>query len=63
MVATTSAHATELALQKLLPRALWIPINDLLVTFGQNRCHPLSPRCTDCPLEGLCPRVGVTRHR
>lgn len=63
MVETTSPHATELALQSLLPRALWIPINDLLVTFGQNRCHPVSPRCTGCPLEDLCPRVGVTRHR
>jgi len=63
LVETTSAHSTELALQKLLPRAFWIPINDLLVTFGQNRCHPLSPRCTGCPLDDLCPRVGVTRHR
>jgi endonuclease-3 len=63
LVETTSAQSTELALQKRLPRALWIPINDLLVTFGQNRCHPLSPRCTGCPLDDLCPRVGVTRHR
>jgi endonuclease-3 len=63
LVETTSAHSTELALQKLLPSALWIPINDLLVTFGQNRCHPLSPRCTGCPLDDLCPRVGVGRHR
>lgn len=63
LVETTSAHSTELALQKRLPRDLWIPINDLLVTFGQNRCHPLSPRCTACPLDDLCPRIGVTRHR
>jgi endonuclease-3 len=63
LVETASAQSTEVALQKRLPRALWIPINDLLVTFGQNRCHPLSPRCTGCPLDDLCPRVGVTRHR
>jgi endonuclease-3 len=63
LVETTSAQSTELVLQERLPRALWIPINDLLVTFGQNRCHPLSPRCTGCPLDDLCPRVGVTRHR
>ena len=63
LVETTSPHATELALQSVLPRVLWIPINDLLVTFGQNRCHPLSPRCTGCPLDDLCPRIGVTRHR
>jgi len=63
LVETSSPHATELALQGVLPRSLWIPINDLLVTFGQNRCHPVSPRCTGCPLDGLCPRIGVTHHR
>lgn len=63
MVETTTPEETEKALQEVLPRDLWIPINDLLVTFGQNRCHPTSPRCTECPLEDLCPRIGVTRFR
>jgi endonuclease-3 len=63
MVSTNTPEQTERALMKVLPRDLWVPINDLLVTFGQNRCHPTSPRCTNCPLEDLCPRVGVTRSR
>lgn len=63
LVATTTPEQTERALNEVLPRDLWIPINDLLVTFGQNRCHPTSPRCTECPLDDLCPRLGVTRHR
>jgi len=63
MVSTKTPEQTERALMEALPRDLWIPINDLLVTFGQNRCHPTSPRCTDCPLADLCPRVGVTRSR
>jgi endonuclease-3 len=63
LVATKTPEQTEYALQKILPRDLWVPINDLLVTFGQNRCHPTSPKCTDCPLEDLCPRIGVTRFR
>ena len=63
MVSTKTPEKTERALMEVLPRDLWVPINDLLVTFGQNRCHPTSPRCTDCPLEDLCPRVGVTRSR
>jgi endonuclease-3 len=62
-VITSNPHETERELQKRLPVDLWIPINDLLVTFGQNHCHPTSPRCTSCPLADLCPRVGVTRHR
>ncbi len=63
MVSTKTPEQTERALMEVLPRDLWVPINDLLVTFGQNRCHPTSPRCTGCPLEDLCPRVGVTRSR
>jgi len=63
MVLTKTPEQTERALMEVLPRDLWVPINDLLVTFGQNRCHPTSPRCTGCPLEDLCPQVGVTRSR
>lgn len=63
LVETTTPEATEKALQKVLPRDLWIQINDLLVTFGQNRCHPTSPKCTECPIDDLCHRVGVTRFR
>ncbi len=63
LVTTRTPEQTERALNEVLPRDFWVPINDLLVTFGQNRCHPTSPRCTGCPLEDLCPRVGVTRFR
>ena len=63
LVATKTPEQTERALNEVLPRDLWVPINDLLVTFGQNRCHPTSPRCAECPLEDLCPRIGVTRSR
>lgn len=63
LVKTKTPEQTEHALNEVLPRDLWVPINDLLVTFGQNRCHPTSPRCTECPLEDLCPRNGVSVHR
>jgi endonuclease-3 len=63
MVKTKTPDKTEMALREVLPRDLWVPINDLLVTFGQNCCHPTSPRCSECPLEDMCPRFGVTRSR
>lgn len=63
LVATETPEQTEKALNEVLPIELWIPINDLMVTFGQNCCHPTSPRCSECPLDDLCPRIGVTRHR
>lgn len=60
---TKSPEQSELALMSLLPERLWIPINDLLVRFGQQRCTPVSPFCSSCPLREECPKVGVGKHR
>ncbi|WP_298819485.1 endonuclease III domain-containing protein [Chloroflexus sp.] len=62
-VKTRTPEETELALRATLPQRYWIPINRLLVTLGQNICHPISPRCSICPIRDLCPRIGVTRSR
>jgi endonuclease III len=62
-VKTRTPEQTELALRARLPSRFWIGYNDLLVSFGQNICGPLSPRCSTCPVATLCPRVGVTRSR
>jgi endonuclease-3 len=50
-------------LRRQLPPGYWIEINDLLVAFGQNHCHPVSPRCTSCKVSEFCDRVGVTVSR
>jgi endonuclease-3 len=63
LVRTKTPEATEFALRAILPRRHWIPLNDLLVAFGQNLCRPLSPFCSRCPIATLCPRVGVARSR
>ena len=62
-VSTRTPDDSEAALRKNLPAEYWLEINDLLVAFGQNQCHPLSPRCSDCRLAGLCARVGVGSSR
>ena len=62
-VATRDPDATELALREKLPKRYWIPVNNWLVTFGRNQCTPTSPRCSTCPVERYCAKVGVTRSR
>jgi endonuclease III len=62
-VKTKSPEETEYALRKTLPEEYWIEYNDLLVTFGQNICKPISPLCSQCPIHHYCTRVGVTVHR
>lgn len=62
-VLTRTPDETEIALRAKLPPEYWIEINDLLVAFGQNHCHPVSPRCSTCCLAKICRRVGVTVSR
>jgi endonuclease III len=62
-VRTRTPAETEAALRARLPRRYWIGYNDLLVTFGQNVCTPVSPRCSTCPVSDRCRRVGVTTSR
>jgi endonuclease-3 len=62
-VKTRTPDDTEMALRAKLPHRYWIGYNDLLVTFGQNICTPLSPHCSTCPVHLLCPRRGVTSSR
>ncbi len=62
-VKTKTPEETEMVLRKKLPPRYWLRINDLLVAFGQNVCRPISPLCSQCPLEDMCPKIGVDRHR
>ncbi|OGF46909.1 MAG: endonuclease III [Candidatus Firestonebacteria bacterium RIFOXYC2_FULL_39_67] len=62
-VKTKNPEKTEFALRKKLPKKHWKIINDLLVTYGQNLCHPVSPKCTRCKIAGYCGRIGVTTKR
>ena len=58
-VATTSPEDTEQALYRATARPWWPYINLYLVTWGQNVCRPVYPRCGDCVLCRDCPRIGV----
>lgn len=62
-VNTKNPNETEFALREKLPEVYWIEYNDLLVTFGQHICTPVSPFCSRCRLFHYCKRVGVERSR
>ncbi len=62
-VQTKTPEQTELALQQVMPRRFWIPLNELLVRYGQLICTPVSPFCSKCPQAEHCPKIGVSRSR
>ncbi len=62
-IATQTPKESEVALEKIMPRHFWIPLNELLVTYGQQICRPVSPICSKCSVYDYCQRVGVERSR
>lgn len=62
-VSTSAPDKTEFALREKLPKEYWMPVNDLLVTYGQNLCKPVSPFCSRCRIKKFCKRVGVVKSR
>jgi endonuclease III len=59
-VQTRTPEDTEQALYKVLQQQWWPIVNLYLVTWGQNICRPVYPRCGDCPIATSCRRVGVS---
>ena len=59
-VRTRTPDETEQALYKATAARWWPYINLYLVTWGQNVCRPVYPRCGECVIRAYCPQVGVT---
>jgi endonuclease-3 len=61
-VHTTTPEETEQALYRVAAERWWPYINLYLVTWGQNVCRPVYPRCQACVLAPVCPQIGVTQR-
>jgi len=60
-VTTKSPDETEQALYQATDARWWPIVNLYLVTWGQNVCRPVYPRCSECAIATWCPKVGVAR--
>ena len=49
-IATQKPEQTEAALERIIPKRYWADFNDLFVSFGQNICKPVGPKCSICPV-------------
>ena len=62
-IKTSTPEESEKVLQTVMPKKYWIPLNELLVSYGQEVCTSVSPKCSMCPENESCPKIGVTRSR
>lgn len=59
-VKTRTPEETEQALYRSVERRWWPVVNQYLVTWGQNVCRPVRPRCNSCAIVTSCRRKGVS---
>ena len=51
----TNPNKIEADLMKIVPKAYWKRINNLLIFHGRNVCMARKPKCSPCVLNKLCP--------
>ncbi len=60
---TKTPEQTEKELEKILPKKYWSEFNAIFVLFGQTICQPISPKCSQCPINKYCDKIGIVRSR
>jgi endonuclease III len=58
-VRTTEPEETEQSLYRAISARWWPLVNLYLVTWGQNVCRPVYPRCGDCAIARDCQKIGL----
>ncbi len=58
---TKSINTTKIEkdLMELFPRDQWVFIAHALIWHGRRVCTARKPKCDECPVNELCPKVGV----
>ena len=49
----------EKDINALLPPERWMAISSELIYLGREFCPARKPKCSECPVEMLCPKIGV----
>ena len=62
-IKTKNPDETEKELRKIMPKKYWNDFNKIFVKFGQIICLPISPLCSECPIEKYCKKINVKKHR
>ena len=57
----TDPVKVEHDLMDLLPAKEWTMFSHRLIFHGRRICHARRPKCSQCVLKKLCPRIGVTQ--
>jgi endonuclease-3 len=57
----TDPEKVERDLMAIVPSKDWTMLSHRLIFHGRQVCHARKPRCEDCVLATICPKVGVAK--
>ena len=52
----------EKDLMDIMPKSEWRPVSNLLIWHGRKTCKAPVPLCSQCVLNNVCPKIGVTKR-
>jgi endonuclease-3 len=55
----TTPEKIEKDLQELVPKKDWVMFPHWLIFHGRQVCHARKPKCDECQLNDICPKIGV----
>lgn len=55
----TTPEKIEKDLSELVPKKHWVMFPHWLITHGRQICNARKPKCNECGLENICPKIGV----
>jgi endonuclease III len=61
LTSETTAEKIEADLQTLVPKRHWIMFPHWMIFHGRQICVARKPRCPDCVLNDICPKIGVAK--
>lgn len=56
---SSNPEQIERDLMELLPKSEWVDFSHRLIHHGRRICIARRPKCFECPLLKLCPRIGL----
>jgi endonuclease-3 len=59
LTAETAPEKIENDLQQLVPKKDWIMFPHWLISHGRKICQARKPKCAECVLNDICPKIGV----
>jgi endonuclease III len=52
----------EKDLSELVPKKDWVMFPHWLITHGRKICNARKPKCGECVLEDICPKIGIAKY-